>query len=90
MVNPRIFLWNKCMEDTKYIKEEYLNVKERILMDVKRVKQILSSSSKINVTYFGVPVWIESCNETNGIVNVHDLQSPDETVQVDVTALEEQ
>lgn len=78
------------MEDTKYIKEEYLNAKERISMDVKRVKQILSSSSKINVTYFDVPVWIESCNETNGTVNVHDLKSPNETMQVDITALEEQ
>lgn len=29
-------------------------------MDVKRVKQILSSSSRIDVTYEGVPVWIES------------------------------
>ena len=32
-------------------------------MDVKRVKQILSSSSRIDVTYEGVPVWIESCDE---------------------------
>ncbi|CAM4329245.1 acid-soluble spore protein H [Bacillus manliponensis] len=58
-------------------------------MDVKRVKQILSSSSKIDVTYFDVPVWIESCNEVEGTANVHDLHSPNETIQVNITALEE-
>ncbi|MEN1937703.1 acid-soluble spore protein H [Paenibacillus sp. 102] len=59
-------------------------------MDIKRVKQILSSSSRIDVTYQGVPVWIESCDEGSGIANVHDVKTPHETVQVDVTALEEQ
>ncbi|WP_459502502.1 acid-soluble spore protein H [Bacillus sp. C1] len=59
-------------------------------MDVKRVKQILSSSSRIDVTYHGVPVWIESCDEGRGIANVHDVETPNETVQVDVTSLEEQ
>ncbi|PEA82957.1 acid-soluble spore protein H [Bacillus pseudomycoides] len=59
-------------------------------MDVKRVKQILSSSSRIDVTYHGVPVWIESCDEGSGIANVHDVKTPNETVQVDVTALEEE
>ncbi|CAI8986824.1 MULTISPECIES: acid-soluble spore protein H [Bacillus] len=59
-------------------------------MDVKRVKQILSSSSRIDVTYHGVPVWIESCDEGRGIANVYDVKTPNETVQVDVTALEEE
>lgn len=59
-------------------------------MDVKRVKQILSSSGNIEVTYFGVPVWIESCDEASEIANVHDLKSPNETIQVEITALEEE
>ncbi|KEK23850.1 acid-soluble spore protein H [Bacillus gaemokensis] len=59
-------------------------------MDVKRVKQILSSSSRIDVMYQGVAVWIESCDEGRGIAHVHDVNVPHETVQVDVTALEEQ
>lgn len=59
------------------------------MMDLKRVKQILSSSSRIDVTYQGVPVWIESCDETSRLANVHDIKTPDETVQVDITALEE-
>ncbi|OUB23680.1 small, acid-soluble spore protein, H family [Bacillus thuringiensis serovar yunnanensis] len=54
-------------------------------MDVKRVKQILSSSSRIDVTYEGVPVWIESCDEAQ----VYDVSNPGESVHVDVTALEE-
>ncbi|MDC2866962.1 MULTISPECIES: acid-soluble spore protein H [unclassified Bacillus (in: firmicutes)] len=58
-------------------------------MDINRVKQILSSSSRIDVTYQGVPVWIESCDETSGLANVHDIKTPQETVQVDITALEE-
>ncbi|MGG0240232.1 acid-soluble spore protein H [Bacillus sp. AFS018417] len=58
-------------------------------MDIKRAKQILSSSSRIDVTYHGVPVWIESCDEASGLANVHDIKTPNETVQVDITALEE-
>ncbi len=54
-------------------------------MDVTRVKQILSSSSRIDVTYEGVPVWIESCDEQSGV----DVSNPGESVHVDVTALEE-
>ncbi|MDM5187094.1 acid-soluble spore protein H [Bacillus sp. DX4.1] len=59
-------------------------------MDLKRVKQILSSSSRIDVTYHGVPVWIESCDEASGTADVYDVKVPHETVQVNVTALEEQ
>ncbi|MCP1122357.1 acid-soluble spore protein H [Bacillus sp. 3103sda1] len=58
-------------------------------MDINRAKQILSSSSRIDVTYHGVPVWIESCDEASGLANVHDIKTPNETVQVDITALEE-
>ncbi len=55
-------------------------------MDVKRVKQILSSSSRIDVTYEGVPVWIESCDEQKGSAQVYDVSNPGESVHVDVTA----
>ena len=37
-------------------------------MDVKRVKQILSSSSRIDVTYEGVPVWIEAVMSRRGVL----------------------
>ena len=58
-------------------------------MDVKRVKQILSSSSRIDVTYEGVPVWIESCDEQSGVAQMYDVSNPGESVHVNVTALEE-
>lgn len=58
-------------------------------MDVKRIKQILSSPATIHVEYHGVPVWIESCDEANGLADVHDINNPDETVQVKVAELEE-
>ncbi|MCP8969497.1 H-type small acid-soluble spore protein [Ectobacillus ponti] len=58
-------------------------------MDVNRVKQILSSPSHVRVEYNGVPVWIESCDESNGIANVHDVKNPDETVEVSITELQE-
>ena len=53
------------------------------------MKQILSSSSRIDVTYEGVPVWIESCDEQKGSAQVYDVSNPGESVHVDVTALEE-
>ncbi|WP_028400282.1 H-type small acid-soluble spore protein [Ectobacillus panaciterrae] len=59
-------------------------------MDANRVKQILSSPANIRVEYHGVPVWIESCDEGNGIANVHDVANPKESVQVKITELEEQ
>ncbi|MFD3448377.1 H-type small acid-soluble spore protein [Microbacteriaceae bacterium 4G12] len=58
-------------------------------MDVKRVKQVLSSSANITVEYHGVPIWIESCDEASGVANVHDLDYPQEKVQVKVEELEE-
>ena len=45
------------------IKRSVVSKRRDSSMDVKRVKQILSSSSRIDVTYEGVPVWIESCDE---------------------------
>ncbi|KFN02713.1 H-type small acid-soluble spore protein [Bacillus clarus] len=58
-------------------------------MDIKRVKQILSSSSRIDVMYEGMPVWIDSCDEQSGVAQVHDVSSPGESIHVDVAALEE-
>ncbi|MBO9130863.1 H-type small acid-soluble spore protein [Bacillus sp. 165] len=59
-------------------------------MDIKRAKQILSSSSQVEVHYHGVPVWIDSCDEASGMVNVHDMKSArKEIVQVNVSELEE-
>ncbi|MGG3892134.1 H-type small acid-soluble spore protein [Metabacillus fastidiosus] len=44
-------------------------------MDVRRVKQILSSSATIDVTYHGSSVWIDSVDEEEGLATVH-LRGP--------------
>ena len=69
--------------------KESMKIEEGIAMDVNRVKQILSSPGNVRVEYHGIPVWIESCDEGNGIANVHDITNPDETVEVKVAELEE-
>ncbi|MCJ7840271.1 H-type small acid-soluble spore protein [Lederbergia sp. NSJ-179] len=45
-------------------------------MDVKRLKQILSSSSEIDVNYNGVSVWIDSLNDDGETATVHLLDPP--------------
>lgn len=59
------------------------------IMDVKRVKQILSSSAEIDVEYNGVSVWIDSLNEEDQTAMVH-LQGPlEEKSTVEITELKE-
>lgn len=58
-------------------------------MDVKRVKQILSSSADIEVTYNGTSVWIDQLNEDGRTVTVH-LRGPlEERTIVNITELQE-
>ncbi|MCL7747868.1 H-type small acid-soluble spore protein [Halalkalibacter alkaliphilus] len=58
-------------------------------MDVKRVKQILSSSADINVTYNGTSVWIDQLHEDGKTATVH-LRGPlEERSDVDISELEE-
>ncbi|AGK56006.1 H-type small acid-soluble spore protein [Bacillus sp. 1NLA3E] len=44
-------------------------------MDVKRVKQILSSSAEIDVKYNGTSVWIDGLSEDGRTATVH-LRGP--------------
>ena len=44
-------------------------------MDVKRVKQIISSSADIEVKYNGVSVWIDELHEDGRTATVH-LRGP--------------
>lgn len=56
-------------------------------MDVKRVKQILSSSADIEVKYNGTSVWIDQVNEDGRTATVH-LRGPlEERTVVDITEL---
>ncbi|WP_170006103.1 H-type small acid-soluble spore protein [Bacillus fonticola] len=54
-------------------------------MDINRVKQILSSSADIDVTYNGTSVWIDGVNEDGRTATVH-LRGPLEERSVVVIA----
>lgn len=59
-------------------------------MDVKRVKQILSSSADIEVKYNGASVWIDQLNEDGRTATVH-LRGPlEERTQVEISELQEE
>ncbi|MET1178253.1 H-type small acid-soluble spore protein [Peribacillus simplex] len=58
-------------------------------MDVKRVKQILSSSSDIEVRYNGTSIWIDNLNEDGKTATVH-LRGPlEERSEVAIDELKE-
>ncbi|MBT2647006.1 H-type small acid-soluble spore protein [Bacillus sp. ISL-34] len=58
-------------------------------MDAKRVKQILSSSSDIEVRYNGTSVWIDNLNEDGTTATVH-LRGPlEERSEVAIDELKE-
>lgn len=58
-------------------------------MNKTRAKEIINSADMINVTYNGIPVYIEDLNEGNGIAYIHPLNKPEEKEQVSITNLEE-
>ncbi|MBM7702190.1 H-type small acid-soluble spore protein [Metabacillus iocasae] len=57
-------------------------------MDVKRIKQILSSTADIEVTYNHQSVWIDELNE-DGTVTIHSRGPLEERTTVDVADLQE-
>ncbi|MBT2689976.1 H-type small acid-soluble spore protein [Bacillus sp. ISL-47] len=58
-------------------------------MDVRRVKQILSSSADIEVKYNGASVWIDKLNEDGRTATVH-LRGPlEERSEVEIAELQE-
>ncbi|KIL77843.1 H-type small acid-soluble spore protein [Bacillus badius] len=59
-------------------------------MDIKRAKQILSSSADIDITFQGVSVWIDQLHEDEKMATVH-LRGPlEERTQVAVKDLVEE
>ncbi|MDT8859328.1 H-type small acid-soluble spore protein [Alkalihalobacillus sp. MEB130] len=58
-------------------------------MDANRVKQILSSSANIDVTYNGTSVWIDQLHDDEKTATVH-LRGPlEERSEVDISELKE-
>jgi small acid-soluble spore protein H (minor) len=59
-------------------------------MDIRRVKQIISSSADIEVKYNGTSVWIDQLNEDGRTATVH-LRGPlEERTIVEVAELVEE
>lgn len=58
-------------------------------MDTNRAKQISQSSVMANVTYQGVPIYIQEVNEQNGIARVYDLDNPQQQQEISVNQLAE-
>ena len=58
-------------------------------MDIKRIKQIVSSPSEIEVTYNGVSVWIDQIHEDGRLATVHLRQAHEDQSEVDISELQE-
>lgn len=58
-------------------------------MDKRRAKEIVSSPIMVNVTYNGMPIYIESINENNETVNIHYLNQSNNVMEVSLTNLVE-
>lgn len=58
-------------------------------MNKTRAMEIASSPIMADVTYNGVPIYIEAVNDANGIATIHPLDNPRERDQVSIQNLEE-
>jgi small acid-soluble spore protein H (minor) len=58
-------------------------------MDLVRLKEILSSETEIPVHYHGVPVWIESIEETGSMAMVQARGNHDHSRLVSIDELDE-
>jgi len=56
-------------------------------MKARRASEIASSPVMANVTYFGVPVYIESVSVENRRAVIHPLNQPDSSQTVSVSSL---
>lgn len=58
-------------------------------MDLERVKEILTSNEEIAVHFHGVPVWIESVDQTSSMATISARGSHEEKQLVSIDGLEE-
>lgn len=58
-------------------------------MDKGRAKEIVSSPIMVNVTYNGMPIYIESINDNNETANIHYLNQSNNIMRVSLTNLVE-
>ncbi|CAI9393564.1 MULTISPECIES: H-type small acid-soluble spore protein [Bacillaceae] len=69
--------------------KKVLSKKVGDILDINRVKQILSSSAEIEVQYNGVSVWIDDIKEEDATVIVHLVGGMEEQTEVDIASLKE-
>lgn len=58
-------------------------------MDLNRVKEILAAENEIAVQYHGIPVWIESIEDTSSMALVSQRGTHDEKRLVSIDGLAE-
>lgn len=58
-------------------------------MDLNRVKEILAAEDEITVKYHGIPVWIESIEDTSSMALVTQRGTHDEKRLVSIDGLAE-
>lgn len=58
-------------------------------MNLNRVKEILASEEEISVKYHGIPVWIDSIEDTSSMALVCQRGTHDEKRLISIDGLEE-
>jgi small acid-soluble spore protein H (minor) len=58
-------------------------------MNTQRAKEIAASPVMANVTYNGVPIYIEQVDEENGTATIYPLDQPENKQKVSVSSLKE-
>lgn len=56
-------------------------------MDDERAKEIIFSPIMYEVTYNGVPIYIESINSDNTTANIHFFDQPNSSQKVSISSL---
>jgi small acid-soluble spore protein H (minor) len=85
--------FNKRFNNSQYIEviwSKYYNwykSKGGMLMNTQRAQEIAASPVMANVTYNGVPIYIEQVDEQNGTAIIHPLNEPNNKQQVSVSSL---
>ncbi|NEW07653.1 H-type small acid-soluble spore protein [Paenibacillus sp. SYP-B3998] len=58
-------------------------------MDIQRANEIAASSVMVNVSYEGVPIYIQHVNEPNEMARIYPLNQPDKEQNVPLHTLKE-
>lgn len=59
-------------------------------MDIQRAQDIVASPEMINVTFNGVPIYIQNINEQNSTARVYPLDEPNKEQDIPLDQLKEE